>query len=140
MELLFRREVYTIVGAAFEVYNVLGPGFLEAVYQDALSIEFAERGIPFLAQAQLQIVYKGHALTKGYLPDFVCNNSIVVELKAIDQLTTIDHAQLLNYLKAAKLTTGVLINFGSPHRLQWKRMVLSNVAGAAWRTSNQQQP
>lgn len=134
MELLSRDEVYAIVGAAFEVYNVLGPGFLEAVYQEALSIEFAERQIPFAAHEELQIKYKGRNLTRGYIPDFLCYNSVVVEIKAIDHLSPTDQAQLLNYLKAARLKTGVLINFGSAKSLQWKRMILSGAVSATTTT------
>jgi GxxExxY protein len=131
MELLFKDEVYAIVGAAFEVYNILGPGFLEAVYQEALSIELAERQIPFAAHEELKITYKGRNLSRGYIPDFLCHNSVVVEIKATECLSSTDQAQLLNYLKAARLQAGVLINFGSAKNLQWKRMIFSNAARVA---------
>jgi GxxExxY protein len=125
MELLFKHQVYTIVGAAFEVYNILGPGFLEAVYQDALIVEFTQRQIPFVAHQEIRITYKGHRLSKSYIPDFLCHNSVIVEIKATERLTPTDQAQLLNYMKAAQLTTGLLINFGPAKNMEWKRMVLS---------------
>ena len=128
MELLFREEVHAIVGAACEVYNTLGPGFLEAVYQEALELEFTDRMVPFTAQRPLTITYKGHQLTKTYVPDLICYDGIIVELKAVEQLVPADHAQLLNYMKATRYTVGILINFGDPRRLQWKRMVLSAAA------------
>lgn len=131
MELLFKKEVYAIVGAAFEVYNVLGPGFLEAVYQEALGIELSERGIPFVPQMDLQITYKERPLSKRYTPDFICYDSLIVEIKAIEHLTSADQAQLLHYMKAAPVITGILINFGSARALQWKRMVLSTATRKA---------
>ncbi len=106
-----------------EVYNQLGPGFLEAVYQEALEIELGERGIPFVAQNELRILYKGRPLRKTYISDLVCHEKIVVELKAIDRLTGKDTAQLLNYLKATGLRVGLFINFGNAEKLEWERRV-----------------
>jgi GxxExxY protein len=124
--LIYKDEVYTLIGAAMEVYNVLGPGFLvEPVYQEALAIEFAERLIPFQAQKELRIPYKGRYLDKTYVADFVVLDKIIVEIKALDRLTSREEAQLLNYLKATGMQVGVLINFGSTGRLEWKRMVLT---------------
>lgn len=91
--------------AAFEVYNTLGPGFLEAVYHEAMAIELTERDIPFLQHNVLTIFYKGRALEKGYIPDFTCYDRIIVELKAISSLSSTDEAQVLNYMKAARLTS-----------------------------------
>ncbi len=122
-ELIFRDEVYAIIGAAMEVYNQLGPGFLEAVYQEALEIEFTERSIPFASQKELRILYKGRPLKKTYMSDLVCYEKIVIELKAIDRLTGKDTAQLLNYLKATGLRLGLLINFGNAEKLEWERRV-----------------
>ena len=122
-ELLLKDEVFAIVGAAMAVYNELGPGFLEAVYHEALEIEFAARGIPFESHQSLRIIYKGRTLKKGYEADFVCYQQIVVEIKAIDRLTGKDEAQLLNYLKATGLHVGLLINFGHPDKLDWLRRV-----------------
>jgi len=106
-----------------EVYNQLGPGFLEAVYQEALEIELAERGIPFVSQKELRILYKGQPLKKTYISDLTCYEKIIVELKAIDRLTGKDTAQLLNYLKATGLRLGLLINFGNVEKLEWERRI-----------------
>ena len=123
--LIYKEEVYALVGAAMEVYNTLGPGFLEPVYQEALEIELAERRIPFKPQQELRISYKGRRLRKTYIADFVVYDKIIVEIKALNRLTSREEAQLLNYLKATGMQVGVLINFGSANRLEWKRMVLT---------------
>ena len=107
-----------------DVHRVLGCGFLEAVYQEAMGIELAERKIPFFPQVELSIQYKGRLLKKCYLVDFVVYEKIIVELKAQEQLTSREEAQILNYLKASGKEVGVLINFGA-ERLQWKRIVLT---------------
>jgi len=122
-ELLLKREVYEIVGAAIEVHRELGEGFFEAVYQEALEIELEAKGIPFQAQKPLPIYYKGRRLKKEYIADVIGHDQIVVELKALDRLTKKEESQLLNYLKATRLRVGVLVNFGSSGRLEWERMV-----------------
>ena len=122
-KLLYKNEVYTLIGAAMEVYNVLGPGFLESVYQEALEIELSIRGISFESQRELNIRYKEHQLKQQYKPDFIVFEKIIVEIKALNQLTSQDQGQLLNYLKATGLTVGVLINFGAEKELEWKRMI-----------------
>lgn len=122
-DLLCRAEVYAIVGAAMEVYNVLGSGFLEADYQEALERELTSRGIPFEAQKELPIVYKGCRLKKTYAADFLTFGQVIVEIKAIDRLTSGDEGQVLNYLSATGLQVGVLINFGAKSNLEWKRLV-----------------
>lgn len=124
-ELLLKEEVYAIVGAAMEVSNELGSGFLEAVYQEALGIELEMRALPFIPQPRIRIAYKGRTLAKEYIPDFICFDEIVVEIKAVKELTNIEQAQLLNYLKAPEKPVGVLLNFGSP-KLEWKRMVFNS--------------
>ena len=118
--LIFKDEVYQIVGAAMEVSNHLGCGFLEAVYQEALSLEFSERQIPHVQQKRIQIKYKNTILQKHYIADFLCYEQIIVEIKALKQLTSIEEAQILNYLKATGHPVGLLLNFGSP-KLEWKR-------------------
>lgn len=125
VKLLYKDEVYTLVGAAMEVYNVLGPGFLEPVYQEALGIEFAERRVPSEPQKELRISYKGRYLKKSYIADFIVFGKIIVEIKALNRLTSREESQLLNYLKATGMQVGVLINFGSAGGLEWKRMVLT---------------
>lgn len=122
-ELLLKDEVCNLVGAAMAVYNELGPGFLEAVYQEAYEIELADGDIPFVAQHELLIQYKGRLLRKTYRADVVGYEQVIVELKAINQLTEYDEAQLLNSLKATRFEVGLLINFGARERLEWKRMV-----------------
>ena len=122
MELIFKNEVYQIIGAAMEVHKELGCGFLEAVYQEALEIEFQLRKIPYLREPKLNIYYKEQILTKYYEADFICFDNIIVELKALSNLISDHESQMLNYLKATKLKVGVLINFGR-QSLEYKRMV-----------------
>jgi|SRR5581483_3977447 GxxExxY protein len=122
-DLLFKDEVYKIVGAAMEVYNEKGVGFLEEVYQECLEIELETRGIPFVSQKELPLYYKGRLLKKKYRADFVCYDKIVVEIKALERLSTNEEAQILNYLKATKLEVGVLINFGARNKLEWDRKI-----------------
>ena len=119
-ELILKDEVYEIVGAAMEVSNHLGCGFLEAVYQEALGVEFAARHIVYQAQKRIEISYKGAVLRKEYIADFLCMDSIIVEIKAIKAISGIEEAQLLNYLKASSLRLGLIINFGSK-KLEWRR-------------------
>jgi len=125
-ELILKDKVYQIVGAAMEVSNQLGCGFLEAVYQEALEIELAERKIPHVLQKRLEIFYKGRRLNKEYIADFLCHDRIVVEIKAIKSITVIEEAQILNYLKATNLPLGLVVNFGAP-QLEWKRYVNAKI-------------
>ena len=125
MDLLYKNEVYGIVGAAMEVYNTLGPGFHEAVYQESLALEMRQRGIPFGEQHALRLFYKGDPLQHTYVADFLAHDKIIIEIKAIKRLTPVEEAQLLNYLKATRLELGLLINFGNPYKLEWSRKVLS---------------
>jgi GxxExxY protein len=106
-----------------EVHKALGAGFLEAVYQEALSMELAGAGIPFVKEKILEITYKGTILEKKYVADFVCFDEVIVELKAVDALSPDHIAQVLNYLKATGKKIGLLINFGS-RSLQYKRVIL----------------
>ena len=120
MELIFKDEVFQIIGAAIEVHKELGNGFLEAVYQEAMEIEMTSRNIPFLAQMALKIRYKDRTLNKEYFPDLLCFNSIIVELKALNKLGGNEDAQLINYLKATGIEIGLLVNFGNP-KLEYRR-------------------
>ena len=114
---------YQVIGAAIEVHRVLGPGFLEPVYQEALEIESRTRQLPFKAQPVLEIQYKEHVLRKNYIPDFIFYEQVIVEIKALGKLSGREEAQILNYLKATGYKVGVLINFGSHPKLEWKRFV-----------------
>ncbi len=125
MCLLYKEEVYKLIGAAMEVYNLLGNGFLESVYQEALEYELDLRGIPYKAQEMLQIKYKDKMLEHAYKADLVLMDKIIVELKAMEKLGRNEKAQIINYLKATNLELGVLINFGAKNDLEWKRMILS---------------
>ena len=123
-ELLLRDEVYAIVGAAMDVYNELGSGFLEAVYQECLEKELRRRGIPFFAQQELRLFYKGEELKQSYKPDLICYGKIIVELKALRELTGEHRSQVLNYLKATGLRLGLLVNFGCHQKAAVERIVL----------------
>lgn len=120
---LLKEECYEIIGACMEVANELGCGFFESVYQEALSIEFSQKGIPFEKEKVLDIYYKDRLLSKKYIADFVCFDQVIVELKAIETFQPEHTAQVLNYLKATGKKVGLLINFGNP-KLQYKRIIL----------------
>jgi GxxExxY protein len=127
-DLLYKEEVYAIVGAAMEVYNDLGPGFLENVYQEAMEIEVADWKIPSKPIQEIHIKYKGIPLNKFYIADLICYDKIIVEIKAMDRLTLKEDGQLINYLKATGMKVGVLINFGHYPSLECKRLVFTKEA------------
>ena len=110
---IYPEECYAIRGAVFEVYRELGNGFAEEVYQQCLEREFAARGIPFDAKRELRIFYKGEPIDKTYIPDFMCFDKIIVEIKAVDALTKEHRSQIMNYLRLTKCRLGLLVNFGS---------------------------
>ena len=115
---------FAIIGAAMEVHRVLGSGFLEVFYRDALAIEFGLRNIPFVAEAPCPVAYKGHPLRGHYRMDFVCFGSVVVEVKARFGTGPAEQAQVLSYLASAGYQTGLLVNFGAA-RLEYKRFILT---------------
>ena len=119
--ILFKEESYKIIGAAMEVHKVLGTGFTEPVYQEALELEFQLRDIPYVREKNFQITYKGQILEKGFRPEFVCFDEIIVELKAVSDFTDEHYAQVYNYLKACQMDLGLLINFGKKS-LEYKRI------------------
>ena len=123
MELLYKEETYKIIGACFEVYKEMGCGFLEAVYQECLEMELTTQGIPFKPQVELGLIYKGQSLRKVYIPDFLCYEKIIVEIKAVHLLEDRERAQLQNYLKASGHKIGLLVNFGHYPKVQYERII-----------------
>jgi GxxExxY protein len=117
-------RTYAIIGAALEVHRRLGHGFLEPVYQEALELEFAHRGIPSQREVDVPISYRSQTLRTFYKADFVCYGSVIVELKAVSAVDSVHLAQVINYLKATGNSIGVLLNFGAS-RLQCRRVVFS---------------
>ena len=124
MNIVHKLESYEITGACFEVYKEKGSGFLESVYQECLEMEFADKKIPFKAQPSLALTYKGRPLKSKFMPDFICFDKIVVELKAVSGLIDEHRAQIQNYLRATKLKLGLLVNFGHYPKLEYERVVL----------------
>jgi len=118
------EQTFAIIGAAMAVHRKLGHGFLEAVYQEAMAIELAHQGIPYAHEVELPIQYRGQQLSTGYRVDFLCFEEVIVELKALDRLTTREDAQVINYLKASGKPRGLLLNFGNKS-LEQKRLVLN---------------
>ena len=123
-EIIYREESFRIMGACFEVYKEKGCGFLEAVFQECLELEFAERGISYLAHPCLTLNYKRHVLRQTYTPDFVCDGKIILELKAVSKLNDEHRAQVYNYLRATGHRLGLLANFGNFPKLEYERIVL----------------
>ncbi len=122
-DLLLEKESYAIRGAVFDVYREMGCGFLEAVYQECMEKELRLRCIPFVAHRELMLAYKGEPLEQTYKPDFVCYDSIILELKAVNKIGNDHRAQLHNYLKATELKLGFLINFGHYPKAEIERIV-----------------
>lgn len=125
MDLLYADECYNLQGAFFAVYRELGNGFLEAVYQECLAKEFEREGIPFIAQPELCLYYKGELPEKTYRADFICYDKIILELKAVQAINQAHKAQVLNYLKMTQLKLGLLVNFGHYPKIEIERIVNS---------------
>ncbi len=124
---MLEDEGYRFMGAAFEVYNQLGYGMAEEIYQQSLEIELSFRGIPFQSKRELEVHYKNRLLETHYRPDLTVYDAIVVELKAISDLHSDHEAQLFNYLRIARQQVGYLLNFGKKGELQWKRLILTDL-------------
>jgi len=122
-ELLYKKEVFQVVGFCMEIHRELGKGHDEIIYKDALVIELNRAGIPFLREKNYEITYKGVILRHYYYADFVIWERILFEAKAVEKLTDAHINQVLNYLAASKLRLGLLVNFGGDS-LEWKRVVL----------------
>ena len=124
--LLYEEETGKILRACMNVFNELGNGFLEAVYQDALEIEFKEQNIPYAREAKICVYYKGHKLDREYFADFICYDKIIVELKCVSRLVKAHKAQVINYLHGTKMKVGLLVNFAESS-LKWERLTLLNM-------------
>ena len=122
IELIYKDECYQIMGACFEVYKEKGCGFLEAVYQECLEIEFGMQGILYVPMKPLALSYKGRPLKQTYEPDFICMDKIIVEIKAVSALADEHRAQVLNYLNATGFKLGLLVNFGHYPKVEWERI------------------
>ena len=122
MEIIYRDESFKIMGACFEVYNVIGCGFDEPIYQECLEIEFALRGLPCLHQVKLPLTYKGRLLEKFFRPDFDCYQKIILEIKAVSALDDSHRSQVHNYLKATGYKLGLLVNFGARKEVEYERI------------------
>lgn len=122
-DLLYEKEVYEIIGAAIEVHKELGSGFLESVYEEAMVLESDERQVPHETQVKIPICYKGQKLNKEFIADYIGFGKIIAEFKCISKLANVEEAQILNYLKATGMKVGLLINFGSQGKLEWKRYI-----------------
>jgi GxxExxY protein len=123
-KIIYKDESYAIVGACMKVHRALGPGFLEAVYEEVIEKEFIVQNIPYKRQVKLDLYYEGVQLKKHYRADFICYDNIIVELKAVTQIPSVFYAQLQNYLKCTNMELGMLINFGTPS-LTYKRIINS---------------
>jgi GxxExxY protein len=124
---MFKEEGYKLMGAAFEVYNQLGYGMAEEVYQQSLEIELGLRAIPFVSKGELAVFYKGHQLQTKYKPDLLVCSGIVVEIKAVTELISEHEAQIFNYMRISRQHVGYLVNFGRKGDLEWKRLILSDL-------------
>ena len=124
---MYRDEGYRLIGAAFEVYNQLGYGLAEEIYQESLQIELTLRNIPYQAKQKIKTYYKEQQLETQYIPDLFVFEGIVVELKAVSALGPEHEAQLFNYMRITRMPVGYLINFGHKGELEWKRFILSDL-------------
>ena len=123
-EIIYREESYKIIGACFEVYKTKGCGFTEPIYQECLALEFQAQNIPFVSQAVMELEYKGTKLQQHFRLDFICYDSIVLEIKALSKLTDVCRSQVLNYLNGSRFRLGLLVNFAHHPRIEHECIVL----------------
>ena len=126
----YLNKMYQVIGAAMEVYNELGYGLAEPIYQECLSIACAEKGIPWEREKPLKMFYRGQELNKKYIADFVCFGDLIVEIKAVSELNNDHRAQLFNYLRITDAYAGILINFGQPKKLISERYLYDFIKGS----------
>ncbi|MEE1962415.1 GxxExxY protein [Allomuricauda taeanensis] len=122
-QILYKNESYFVVGLCMDIHNELGRGFSEAVYGDALEIELKSNGVPFQREVKFNIEYKGKTLKHQYYADFIVDDKIILELKAIEKISSGHIKQTLNYLAASKMKLGLIINFGEDS-LAYQRVLL----------------
>jgi GxxExxY protein len=122
--IIYKEESYRIMGACFEVYKEKGCGFVEPVYQECLEMELGLQGILFQPQVGLALAYKGRPLKQKYVPDFICFEKIILEIKAVSQLNDEHRAQVHNYLRATGHKLGLLVNFGHYPGVEHERIVI----------------
>jgi GxxExxY protein len=122
--IIYKLESFEIMGACFGVYKEMGSGFVESVYQECLEMELGDRQIPFKAQVELALTYKGRPLKSKFKPDFICYDKIVLEIKAVSGLTDEHRAQVQNYLRATGMKLGLLVNFGHYPKVEYERIAL----------------
>ena len=123
-DIIYADESYKVIGACLNVYNDKGSGFLEPVYQECLSIELEVEGIPFAREKRIDIYYRDRKLEQTYIPDFICYDKIILELKAVSKIADVHRAQALNYLKATGCKLAIVVNFSNPSKLEYERIVL----------------
>ena len=124
-KLIHEEKNYAILGACFEVFNEKGCGFNEPVYQECLELELALRNVPFFAQPELKLAYKARPLKSTFRPDFICFGNIILEIKAVSALVDAHEAQVLSYLNASGHELGLLVNFSSYPKVEYKRIIFS---------------
>ncbi len=122
-QIIYKNESYFVIGLCMDVHNELGKGFSEAVYSDALEIELKTNGVPFKKEVKFDIIYKGKKLKHHYFADFIVDDKIILELKAVEKISSSHVKQTLNYLAASKLKLGIIVNFGED-QLTYKRVLL----------------
>ena len=123
-ELILKNEVYSIVSCAFDILNGIGHGLHEKPYENALAVEFAHRGIPFVQQPRFPVSWR-NTMIGEFVPDLIAYNLIIIDTKTIERITQIERGQMLNYLRITRLQVGLILNFKKP-KLEWERIILSN--------------
>lgn len=123
-EIIYKEESYKIIGACYNVYNKIGAGFLESVYQECLKIEFEYQDIEFLEQKEIEILYRDKVIKNKFRADFICYDKIILEIKAVANICSEHRVQVLNYLNATGYKLGILINFGSYPKIEYERIAL----------------